>query len=322
MAQQFWVKTSQRVTGPLSPQQLKELAARGTLKPHHQISTDRQKWVPAARVKGLRFPEDKRVAECESLEKHICQWLGAPQHSRQTQDNAPSLPKSPRPPLATPPMDRATVISRIEEIAQGYKSDMSSADSRFGLGCLFTILFFPVAIPLFVAFGRRKRTAEATAKYAIARILTASGLNSAQLFTLAVEAPTAKAMDENPFLPLIDQRAFQQEQARLAREAEQEQRKLAQKQVAQREKEKRKRLEDSRKCPACGMGNPEIVKRSALGRVAKGAAGAFVGAGIGMLLGGGLAGQAATYEGWKSAAGDSEVYQCRKCGARWPIVRE
>ena len=61
MARQFWVKTSRGIAGPFSGEQLRRAAAQGRLEPDHQLSNDRKRWVPAAKVKGLRFAEDKET---------------------------------------------------------------------------------------------------------------------------------------------------------------------------------------------------------------------------------------------------------------------
>ncbi len=71
MSKQFWVKTRDKIAGPFTAQQLKELAARGKLHPQHLVSTDRQRWVPADGLKGLAFPsQDKQTpVPAEQIEK-------------------------------------------------------------------------------------------------------------------------------------------------------------------------------------------------------------------------------------------------------------
>jgi hypothetical protein len=54
--QKFWVKTEKGVFGPFSSQQLRDGANEGVLKPQHQVSNDRKRWVQANDVQGLTFP--------------------------------------------------------------------------------------------------------------------------------------------------------------------------------------------------------------------------------------------------------------------------
>ena len=175
---------------------------------------------------------------------------------RSEQATSRSLPQISCLPSVTRPIDRATVISLIEEMAQRYSSDMSSAKSLSDAGCLLTILFFPIAIPLFVVSGRRKRNAEATAKEAIGRILSVSGLNSTQVFALALEAPTAKAVHADTILPLIDREAFEQHKQM---ELDRQQKELHAMEVTEREPELKallamelEELEFQKPCPKCG----------------------------------------------------------------------
>jgi len=58
MARQLWVKISDKIQGPFTAEQLRQLAASRKLRPDHQVSADQVKWVAAARVKGLDFSEE------------------------------------------------------------------------------------------------------------------------------------------------------------------------------------------------------------------------------------------------------------------------
>jgi hypothetical protein len=51
----YWLKIDEKIAGPFTGSELQQLAERGALKPHHQISKDRQHWTRAGDVKGLSF---------------------------------------------------------------------------------------------------------------------------------------------------------------------------------------------------------------------------------------------------------------------------
>ena len=76
MAHHFWVKTARGVAGPFSSQQIRQAAAKGTLKPEDQVSNDRDNWVTAAGVKGLRFcRENDSGSRADGLEAQAAEWL-------------------------------------------------------------------------------------------------------------------------------------------------------------------------------------------------------------------------------------------------------
>jgi hypothetical protein len=52
---QYWVKIGEKISGPFSAGELRQMAEQGALKPSYLISRDRQRWAPAAKVKGLSF---------------------------------------------------------------------------------------------------------------------------------------------------------------------------------------------------------------------------------------------------------------------------
>jgi len=66
MASQYWVRTGQKVQGPFSGKQLIYWASINKLKRNHLISIDRKKWIPAARVKGLQWPEHSPTSESQA----------------------------------------------------------------------------------------------------------------------------------------------------------------------------------------------------------------------------------------------------------------
>lgn len=55
MAQEWYIEAGGRVDGPVSTPDLRARAADGRLAPTDRVSTDRVKWVPAEKVKGLVF---------------------------------------------------------------------------------------------------------------------------------------------------------------------------------------------------------------------------------------------------------------------------
>jgi hypothetical protein len=63
----YWVKIRNRIDGPYSAAQLKQMAADGKLRPIHQISRDRCRWVLAMQVKGLTFGGGSPEAQTASL---------------------------------------------------------------------------------------------------------------------------------------------------------------------------------------------------------------------------------------------------------------
>lgn len=77
---QYWVNIGQRIAGPFSGTQLRQLAACGRLKPTHLISKDRCNWVVASNVKGLSFGGANAHTETVSIRSAL--WL----------DQTPTLP--------------------------------------------------------------------------------------------------------------------------------------------------------------------------------------------------------------------------------------
>ena len=60
MAKQFWTKTNGDISGPISQQKLKEMAACGDLSPLAEISIDGEKFHPLSAIKGLKFPANNK----------------------------------------------------------------------------------------------------------------------------------------------------------------------------------------------------------------------------------------------------------------------
>jgi hypothetical protein len=52
---QYWVKIGEKVAGPFTSGELRQMAEQGAIKPDYLISRDRQRWTHAADVKGLSF---------------------------------------------------------------------------------------------------------------------------------------------------------------------------------------------------------------------------------------------------------------------------
>ena len=73
---QYWVKVGEKIAGPLSSAELRQLAERGSLKPLHLISRDRRHWVRAAQVKGLSFGGASSQARTMSVRAAV--WLDQP----------------------------------------------------------------------------------------------------------------------------------------------------------------------------------------------------------------------------------------------------
>ena len=57
MGRQYWVRHRDTVKGPFSGEQLKRLASTKKLKPHYYISSDREKWVRADRIRNLALAD-------------------------------------------------------------------------------------------------------------------------------------------------------------------------------------------------------------------------------------------------------------------------
>lgn len=57
MAQEWYIDYGDRVEGPVSSRDLQTRAVSGTLRPTDRVSPDRDKWVPAAKIKGLTFAD-------------------------------------------------------------------------------------------------------------------------------------------------------------------------------------------------------------------------------------------------------------------------
>ena len=55
MAKKFFIMENKKIAGPVSPEQLRKMAADGRLRTNTRVSADRKNWVPASRVKGLVF---------------------------------------------------------------------------------------------------------------------------------------------------------------------------------------------------------------------------------------------------------------------------
>lgn len=56
MSQTFWVKSAGKVNGPVTSDQLRQLAAQGKLPDDAEISANKREWHPKDRVKGLASP--------------------------------------------------------------------------------------------------------------------------------------------------------------------------------------------------------------------------------------------------------------------------
>ncbi len=82
MASQYWIRTGKKVQGPFSGKQLIYWASINKLKRNHLISIDRIKWVPAARVKGLRWPENSPANESQTQKDKPNQHQITPAHMR------------------------------------------------------------------------------------------------------------------------------------------------------------------------------------------------------------------------------------------------
>jgi len=91
MPRQFWVTTNRGIEGGFSAPQLKQLAAKGKLKPNHHVSADRKTWIRAAEVKGLRFAGKEQAATSPpSLDdEEVLQWIGPAQESSQRDGGSP-----------------------------------------------------------------------------------------------------------------------------------------------------------------------------------------------------------------------------------------
>jgi hypothetical protein len=67
----YWAKIRNKIEGPYSASQLKQMAADGRLRPIHQLSKDRYRWVLAMQVKGLTFEGGSPDAETASLRSAV-----------------------------------------------------------------------------------------------------------------------------------------------------------------------------------------------------------------------------------------------------------
>lgn len=61
MGSRYWVRRAakpSKIRGPISEKQLRRIAVQGKLRPHYQVSTDLQHWIPARELKALVFASD------------------------------------------------------------------------------------------------------------------------------------------------------------------------------------------------------------------------------------------------------------------------
>lgn len=73
---QYWVKVEEKIAGPFSSRELRQMAEQRALKPTYAISKDRRRWTPAAQVKGLSFGGASAAAETMSVRSAV--WLEKP----------------------------------------------------------------------------------------------------------------------------------------------------------------------------------------------------------------------------------------------------
>jgi hypothetical protein len=72
----YWVKIDDKVSGPFTSGDLRQMAEQGALKPSYLISRDRQRWALAANVKGLAFGGAQADAATMSVRSAV--WLDSP----------------------------------------------------------------------------------------------------------------------------------------------------------------------------------------------------------------------------------------------------
>lgn len=63
MPQEWFIEAGGRIDGPVSSKDLSTRASSGKLRPTDRVSPDREKWVPASRIKGLQFPAGTPLPE-------------------------------------------------------------------------------------------------------------------------------------------------------------------------------------------------------------------------------------------------------------------
>jgi hypothetical protein len=68
---QYWVKIDEKISGPFSSSELRQMAERGAIKPDYLIGRDRQKWTRAADVKGLSFGGARADARTMSVRSAV-----------------------------------------------------------------------------------------------------------------------------------------------------------------------------------------------------------------------------------------------------------
>jgi hypothetical protein len=68
---QYWVKIDEKISGPFSSAELRQMAERGSIKPNYLIGRDRQKWIRAADVKGLSFGGARADARTMSVRSAV-----------------------------------------------------------------------------------------------------------------------------------------------------------------------------------------------------------------------------------------------------------
>ncbi|MEX2308080.1 MAG: hypothetical protein WD738_10835 [Pirellulales bacterium] len=73
---QYWVRVDEKIAGPFSSRELRQMAEQGALKPFHWISKDRERWARAALVKGLSFGGANADAATMSVRSAV--WLDEP----------------------------------------------------------------------------------------------------------------------------------------------------------------------------------------------------------------------------------------------------
>jgi hypothetical protein len=133
--------------------------------------------------------------------------------------------------------DRSPLLSSIEEIAKQHQAKMDRAASGTCLGCLFTLLFFPVGIPLLIAASAEKRKARAESSKQLRQIKRKYKIDDSDLFSLAIQCPTLSEAGPDSLLPLIDAVAFRKLQEQRTQETQEKQRRREEEATAKAEAE-------------------------------------------------------------------------------------
>ena len=120
--------------------------------------------------------------------------------------------------------DRSLLLSSIEEIAKQHQAKMDRANSGTCLGCLFTILFFPVGIPLLIAARAERRKARAESGKQLRQIKRKYRIDDSELFSIAIQCPALSEAGPDSLLPLIDEVAFRKLQERRTQETKEKKR--------------------------------------------------------------------------------------------------